>query len=270
MRGICLDHLTIVDAKPDELVAIAASLGCVAVGMLVRPVPMPRAAAFDLIGDARYQDEIRRRCADSAVSIQLIEPFELTAQTAWDAVRATLETGAALGAKAAGWRAYDPDAARLLQQFGRFSELATEFGLGTVLEFTPRTVIRTLADAESFLRQAGCPRARINFDVLHWIRSGGSQTNVEIGCPQLIGHVQVCDGLSQAVFTDHGLYEAGCQRLAPGEGDFNLRAILTSLPREPLIGVEIPRADLMEAGVSAAERASRAVAATRELLARFS
>ena len=270
MRGICLDHLTIVDAKPDDLVAIAASVGCVAVGMLLRPVNMPHAAHFELIGNAGYQREVRRRCEEGAVAIRFIEPFELSAEMRWDGVEAALETGAALGAKAAGWRAYDPDRVRLLEQFRRFSEMAARFGLGTLLEFTPRTCIKTLSDAERFLSQADRAHAAINFDVLHWVRSGGSRIAGAVADPRLIGHLQLCDGLLHAVSSDQGLYEAGCQRLAPGEGDFDLAGMLEALPSEPLVGVEVPRADLIAAGVSTLERARRAVDATRGLLASLS
>jgi hypothetical protein len=56
-------------------------------------------------------------------------------------------------------------------------------------------------------------------------------------------------------------------RLVPGEGELPLLDILKALPPEVVIGLEVPRLSLAEAGVSHADRMRPCVQAARGLLA---
>jgi hypothetical protein len=55
--------------------------------------------------------------------------------------------------------------------------------------------------------------------------------------------------------------------MAPGEGELPLHDILAMLPRDVVIGLEVPMRSRAEAGEPTQERARRCVQAARALLA---
>jgi hypothetical protein len=54
--------------------------------------------------------------------------------------------------------------------------------------------------------------------------------------------------------------------MIPGAGDFPIIDFLRALPRDRLIGVEVPLKDLADRGMPVAERARHAVAGARSTL----
>jgi sugar phosphate isomerase/epimerase len=63
------------------------------------------------------------------------------------------------------------------------------------------------------------------------------------------------------------LAEARGERLFPGDGELDLPALLRAVPREVPLSIEAPTLTLARS-VGALERARRALAATRRVLAR--
>jgi hypothetical protein len=59
------------------------------------------------------------------------------------------------------------------------------------------------------------------------------------------------------------------ERMVPGEGELPLFDMLTALPRDRVIGLEVPLRRAAEAGVGPRERLRRCVEAARSLLARL-
>jgi sugar phosphate isomerase/epimerase len=58
-------------------------------------------------------------------------------------------------------------------------------------------------------------------------------------------------------------WEAGIQRLLPGDGAFDIAGFVRALDPAVPISVEVPQQTAIEAGVSAFDRARAAVEATR-------
>ena len=83
---------------------------------------------------------------------------------------------------------------------------------------------------------------------------------------ELIGYVQLSDATHAPRF-DTYMEEAMYERMVPGEGELPLREVLAILPREVVVGLEIPQRSLAEAGVGPHERLGRCVAAARAMLA---
>jgi hypothetical protein len=67
---------------------------------------------------------------------------------------------------------------------------------------------------------------------------------------------------------DNYAEEAMYHRLAPGEGELPLLDMLAALPRDLVVGLEVPMRSLAEAGVSAYDRLLPCVSGARALLAR--
>lgn len=63
--------------------------------------------------------------------------------------------------------------------------------------------------------------------------------------------------------------EAMFERRAPGRGELPLLAVLAALPRDLVIGLEVPLRSEARAGVSPHDRLGRCVDAARDLLARL-
>jgi sugar phosphate isomerase/epimerase len=84
--------------------------------------------------------------------------------------------------------------------------------------------------------------------------------------PARIGYVQLCDGPLEAS-EEMYWHEAAAERLCPGEGEFPLSEIIALAPPGRAVSLEVPNDRLRAEGVPAAERARRAVGATREFLA---
>jgi hypothetical protein len=61
--------------------------------------------------------------------------------------------------------------------------------------------------------------------------------------------------------------EAMFERMVPGEGELPLRELLSALPKDIVIELEVPRRSLALAGVSPADRLRPCVEAARRLLA---
>ena len=68
-------------------------------------------------------------------------------------------------------------------------------------------------------------------------------------------------------FDDAELLRDTC--LVPGEGELPLRDMLAALPRDRVVGLEVPLRSEALAGVGPRERLGRCVAAARDLLAQL-
>jgi sugar phosphate isomerase/epimerase len=125
-----------------------------------------------------------------------------------------------------------------------------------------------LDDAVRFVTGSGEPNAGITVDVLHLMRTGGTPADLKAIDPKLIGYAQICDGplvLDLAQWNFEGFE----QRQIPGEGEFPLADFIAALPSDVALGVEVPLKSQREAGITPAERARRAVDATRALLGNY-
>ena len=84
----------------------------------------------------------------------------------------------------------------------------------------------------------------------------------------MIGYVQLSDVPLVSRFPTY-MEEAMFERMAPGTGELPLLDILAALPRDVVIGLEIPLRSEVEAGVGPEVRVGRCVEAARSLLAQL-
>jgi sugar phosphate isomerase/epimerase len=98
-------------------------------------------------------------------------------------------------------------------------------------------------------------------------RSGAQVADLAALDPALVGYAQLCDvpWVSKlASYADEARYE----RLPPGEGELPLLDFVSVLPRDVVVGLEIPMLGQAERGIAPHDRLSGCVSSARNLLAR--
>ncbi|WP_231634631.1 sugar phosphate isomerase/epimerase [Novosphingobium sp. KN65.2] len=265
---LSLDHLTVIDADPVELVEAAHDARCTGVCLFIQSMPvLPTMPRFDLCADRSGRRDLVKRMADHGVTLDLAYPFTLAGRTRVEDYVVAMECAAELGAGLVNVLCYDREVSRRAENFAGFCDLAAGFDLAVAAEFYPLSQIGSLAGALDLVRALDRPgRVGVNVDLLHLMRSGGSITELAAAPDEFVLFAQACDG-PQACPTDDLGAEASGERLLPGEGVFDVGGFLGALPEHCPVSVEIPRHSALLSGEPRGVRARRAVEAVRRAAA---
>jgi sugar phosphate isomerase/epimerase len=253
---LSLDSLTVADTPPAELVRAAKSAGFDQVSLWVQPPPI---FPLQLVTPANLK-ACMAALAETGVGVGALEVFVLSSAEAVKSYRPALELGARLGGKTASTiNVGNADQAKVGELFAQFAELAREYGLGATHEPLAMFETSTLAQARDIVRAARMD-AGIVLDAFHLVRAGGTVSDVRALEPKLIWHVQLCDGTA-AVSPEGASYEASCERLYPGDGEFPLVELFRDAPTNISWGIEAPSVRRAKAGMSAEQQAHEAMVA---------
>jgi sugar phosphate isomerase/epimerase len=263
-----MEFISVLAMPPVDFVRFAAQSGCGHIGIALTPItPNPHGyPAWSLRDDPALRRDTRAVLADAGLSISLGEGFfGLPGMTLADRA-GDLDLMAELGVKAVNVLSCDPDMARGLDELALFAEMASVRGLPAVLEFVPGLPIGSVPAAIKALAHVGRPDFRLLLDMMHVFRSGSTVADLAALDPATIGYIQICDVPLVPVLPDYAA-EARDERLAPGEGGLPLAEALAVLPRDVVVGIEVPRLSAAQAGIGPEERLAGAVATTRDYLA---
>jgi sugar phosphate isomerase/epimerase len=260
---LSLAHLTVLPAKPLELIDLAEAAGFDAVGLRICP-PLPGDTITPVVGDIPLQRELKQRLSQTGISIMDVEAFWLMPDTSIDHLMPSFEVGAALGARNILVVGNDPERARLIDRFGAFCKACAGFGLRPMLEFIPYSQIRSLKDAHDVLTVSGAANAGVLVDALHLSRSGGSPADIKHYPPDLFTYVHLCDAPGLPPAADAIRSEARGGRSYPGEGGLWLEEFVMAFPEGTPLAVEAPSAQ--HGQLPLAGQAELAARLTRELL----
>ena len=265
---LALDHLTAVDTTPPELAKDARSAGCDGICVFLRSLDvLPLMPQFDLVASRPERQAFVSRMGDLGLTLELAYPFTLAARTPAEDLVPELDCAAALGARRINVLIYDRDPARRHDRFARLCELAGNRDLAVAVEFFPASQVRKLDEALALVAPLGRPgQVGVNADLLHLMRSGGTLADIAVAPPGSILFGQFADGLLALAQTEWDS-EASCNRLLPGEGEFDLPGFAAALPSDCAISVEVPRDDDLRTGVPRPERVRSAVQALHRALA---
>ncbi|MEN3975400.1 TIM barrel protein [Emcibacter sp. SYSU 3D8] len=263
MRPLAIHQITAMEASPPDLLTIAGQTGCQHACVFVH-LPSPN-VPFPAVTRAMIP-EMQARMASTGATVSNIEYFPLTEDVDLDAFLYALDIGAELGAHRLVTHIHDHDDNRAADNLARLSALAAERNLAVGLEFMGLTpACASIARAVRFIDLAGKPaNAGIAIDCLHLVRTGGTPADVAALAADYFSYAQLCDGPDLSVQDDY-LPEA-MNRMVPGEGVFPIAAILDALPGATAVDVEVPSTTGQQQGISALDRARRAVEAGRRLL----
>jgi sugar phosphate isomerase/epimerase len=218
---------------------------------------------------AQVTSQSMRECeallADTGIQVHSLEAFDLASEAIIESYRPAFEAGARLGGKAAlAYHLTVEDRSHAADLLARFTETAMEFGLGTFVEPIMFAQSVTVGQARDLIRASGS-NARILFDTWHFMRSGSTIEDLRSIEPELIGYVQINDGLIAP--PQDLIAEVTGERLYLGTGEFPLLEILNIVRRDITWGNETPSLRRARAGHSAADQAREVMACMQRLLA---
>jgi sugar phosphate isomerase/epimerase len=266
---LALDFLSRFCLPPVESVRLADDLGCRHIGICFEPyVANPEGyPSASLRDDPALRRGMMAEMMASGVSISIGEGFMISPAKDIAAAAGDLDLMAELGAPLVNILSLDSDYTRSVDQIATFVNLAAERGMRSSLEFVPGLVVGDLPTALNVLRHVDSPSLKLSVDFMHLYRSGGTAADVAALDPRVIGYAQLCDVPMVAQVPDYA--EEACNyRLPPGEGELPLLDTLRVIPRDVLIGIEIPMLKLAEEGIGPRGRLAPCVDRARELLRR--
>lgn len=257
-----LHPLNALDATPFQLIEIAGSLAVEYVCLFTH-VPLAAKGRYPCVA----REDVAAVCqalSDHDVKVCNIEVFPLDRDGLRDDLRAGLEIGRKIGSGRATAHLHDiASHQQAVDRFGQFAALASSYGIIAGLEFNNFSAVRDISSASGIVRASGI--GSLVLDTLHLVRGGYSAADVGASA-DLIGYVQLSDGPAEMPIEGRW-HEAVSERLVPGEGIFPLIDILRLIRPNSIFELEVPQVAAMKSGVTAAERAGRAIAAGRKLLA---
>lgn len=266
MRRLSLDHITVVDTTPSQLAETAARVGCAGMCLFLHPMAvLPAMPDFSLIGDTPERRATRDAMRAGGVALDLVYPFTLTGRTVVETFEPALETAASLGGRLANVLCYDRELDRRLDKLSEFADLAASYEIDLAIEFYPPSQIPSLSEAFATTEMLGRDDIGITLDLLHLARAGEGEIGLPFLAHRQIRIAQISDGPA-TISADWIEWEAGIERLPPGDGAFDIAGFVSALAPDCPVSVEVPRQSKIDAGVPVLERARAAVAAARMTL----
>jgi sugar phosphate isomerase/epimerase len=266
MDRIGIDCLSVFGMPPVQFVGLAADLGCRYISTALQPVILNPASFPDwTLRDRTLRREMVKAMDDRGVSLSLGEGLIiLPGKDAADYL-ADVDAMAELGVPLIATASLDPDMQRSLDQIARLAEMAANVGMNTAIEFVPVFAISNLSDAVAAVHQIGLGKLRIIVDCMHLARSGGTVNDLTALEPGIVSYIQLCDVPLVAIDVDY-MHEAMCERMVPGTGEVPLKEILAALPRDIVVGLEIPQESCLAALGDSRSCLAKCVTAARDML----
>lgn len=238
-RLLSLAHLSAVDLTPPELVRAAARHGFDAVGLRLLRVT-ETTPGYPLWESAEMLAETQTAQKETGIQVFDAEFVRITPEFDPAALLPFLDTAAALGAQHVIAAPYDEERPRLIESLATLQELARARGMNAVLEFYPWTCVPDLATVVEVVDAAG-EDVGILVDTLHFDRSKSDLDLLSRIDPRRLPYLHLADAHRQPSYTLDELLLAGrAERLPPGEGEIDLKAIISRMPPECPIAIEIP------------------------------
>lgn len=235
-----LAALTVLDTAPLDQVALAEGHGFDTVGFRLLPAA-PGTPAYPLHTDRVALGKVQERLANSSVTVFDVEIVRLDEGFVAADHRGLLEAAAELGARAVLVAGDDHDLVRLADSYASLAHECAEVGLVASLEFMPWTAVPDARTAARIVEQADGPARSVLVDALHADRSASTLADLAAIPPAWIHYAQMCDGVVPAPTAEEELIrQAREERLVPGEGGIDLRAIWSTLPPGTPVSVEVP------------------------------
>jgi sugar phosphate isomerase/epimerase len=265
--SLSLEHLTMIEASPRELIDAAAAGGFDKVGLRVVP-PQPANQLMPGFDDAQLVRDLKKQSEDTGIGVGMIEAIWLAPETQSSEIERALAIAGELGAQFVLVCGNDPDEQRMVDNLGRIARDARAYGLEITFEFMSFVAVRTFDQALRIARATGERNVRLLIDALHLSRAGVDLNALAPMDASVVSYVHLCDGAAVLPSDEAALRaEARTGRFYPGEGELPLDRFLAAMPKDARLGLEAPcRAT---AHLSPLERGRIAGRVTRAWLQQF-
>jgi sugar phosphate isomerase/epimerase len=263
LRPLGLNQMTALEVPAPELVSIAHEVGCQHVVLFVQ-AEIP-GTTIESISPSLVPETIERADA-TGVSVMRGDFFLIAEGQGVDVWRPGVDLAAQLGAPQIITVVTDPVEARAAESLSELCDLAGEYGMAVTVEFMGLMPgCPSLAAARRLVELVARPNLGIMMDPLHMVRTGATAQDL-LGLPEgLITHAQICDGADLEPRTDY--YPETFERIVPGKGVFPLVDLFAAIPLTVPVDIEVPSLAAQQQGIPARERARRAAAGARQILA---
>lgn len=268
-----MDHLTMLDVSPPELVTIAREAGFDSVSPRVS-ASTPNEEPWPMTAGSSMLEETVRLIGDTGIRVLAVEVFRIGPDTRPGDYESAFEAGARLGARYVTVNSDDPDIERASETFAALTAEAREYGLRTLIEPIVYTQVSNLDEAVHIAERSD--GGGILLDTLHFQRYGGRLERLRSLDPDLLSYVQLCDAplappselprplrLPRGQSTDGTdlQLESRAMRLLPGDGELPLAEFLAAIPADVPVSVEAPVLSLWQtlSPIEFARRARQAV-----------
>jgi sugar phosphate isomerase/epimerase len=249
---LSLPQIALMPITPPDLVTVASAAGFQAIGLRLAPLTPEEVLAPMLGGDRPLMRETKSLLRGTGLQVLDVEIFRLAPAMAFDRYRGALEGCAEIGARDIIATCNIPDSVEAIASFAEACKVAAEFDLFLNLEFMPWNAINTLDKARAIVEQSRAPNGRLLLDTLHIHRSGTPLDDLLNVDGDDIRYLQICDAGPTPEDFDTMLDQARFERRLPGEGVIPIQEILSRLPKDVPVSVEVPmRSRLAEIGVHA-------------------
>jgi sugar phosphate isomerase/epimerase len=222
------------------MVRVAARIGYRGVGLRLIAVT-DDSPGYPIMDDPIMMRETKAALGDTGLRLSDIEFVKITPEINVAALESFIAAGASLGARHVITAPYDQNHVRLSDNLASIASLAGRYGLSALLEFFPWTTVPDLETAAKIVGAASCPNVGVLLDTLHFDRSDSSLSQLETIPAHWLPMIHVCDAPAGKPATVEGLlHTARAERLPPGEGCIDIAAILSAMPGDTQIALEVP------------------------------
>ncbi len=229
---ISLSAGSVLDAAPAVVLRAAATAGYDAAGLRLDP---DRVTTADVV-------HLRELAADLGITLLDLEVVRLGPQSDRERERRIVDLAATLGAEFVLTVSEHDSEAASADALGELTEVADASGVRLALEFMMFTGVHTLAAA---LRVVTGTTGAVVVDALHLHRSGADSADLSAIPRQQLAYVQLCDAsLTRPNSTEALAHEARHERLVPGAGRLPLAQLLSAVPADVPLTVEVQSDDL--------------------------
>jgi sugar phosphate isomerase/epimerase len=263
-RSYSLAYLSTAPLNMLGMLDLAAGLGYQHIcARLTRATSNIRSPALIDAVDLR---EAVARIRDTGVTVLGAEVVWLHSEFRIQSYEPLLVAASELGARAIVTISADNDEARATASFSSLCETAACYGLAVGIEFMPWTPVPDANAAVRLVQNSGSRFGRVLIDAIHVARSQTRLQDLSAIPHEMLEYFHICDAPSASPESMDALKEAArSERLLPGEGQLDLAGMLSRLPIDLPISVEIPNSQRLRA-VGAEEWARRALDAARRVV----
>ena len=240
-----LAHLTVMDLTPPELIDVAARAGYDFVGIRLIPMGVPGEQAY-LPEDKEMIRKTKAALGETGVRLLDLELTQIVADRDPQSYVPAMETAAELGARhviSSAWTKDRMDREFIVERYGEICDLARPFGLTVDLEFPTFSRLTNLQEAADIVRAADRPNGGVLIDTLYFHFSRMKLEDLEAVPREWIHFMHISDTRKDIPDTQEGIVRiAREERLYPGEGCSDFKAILSRVPANPY-ALELPNAE---------------------------
>ncbi|MTH62033.1 sugar phosphate isomerase/epimerase family protein [Paracoccus litorisediminis] len=258
-------YLTLGDLDPMDMVVAAAEGGFGATGLRLTghrpgdPWPLDPSDADQVL-------RLRDRARAAGILIANACTYRFTPDTDPSDYLAVLRACETLGTATMIANAACEDQALAARNLAAVADMAADHGIRIAFEFIPVSTVPSLGAALRLIEMTDRSNVGLAIDALHLWRSGGRPEDLAGVPPEKLYVVQLCDGPLARPEGEALYHEMRAGRLLPGEGEFDLAALLRAMPADAEIEAEVP--DDRHAHLLPAARAARVWRATSAFLER--